>query len=399
VAAVSDIESVVEHLELVTGLAAGHVPRSDLEAAARATREVRDRVGHLGSTLVLALLGGTGVGKSSLLNAIAGERVASTSPRRPHTTEPLAWIPLGAEPSLHAALDTLGVARRVDQSSLPGVAVLDMTDVDSVEAGHRKIVESVLPKVDVALWVLDPVKYADADLHRGFIEPSAGAADRLLFAVNRIDTVPDDARAGMVAHLVELLEADGLASPIVFEVAADPPDSRPLGIAGLLDHLRQRLDEKRVRLTRVVDEARRVADRVASAGGIDSGSTGFETSWGALCAAAREGVGSGLGLAAREELLTRIEHLVADVSARAGTTVGAGLRRTLTPDRIADAFDEAVRAAGVGGGADGADAFVAVLDERVGTVLREALWGRARLAASLAGLAVEAAAALARLER
>ena len=38
----------------------------------RAARDARNRVGHLGSTLVAALLGGTGVGKSSLLNALAG---------------------------------------------------------------------------------------------------------------------------------------------------------------------------------------------------------------------------------------------------------------------------------------------------------------------------------------
>jgi hypothetical protein len=45
------------------------------------------------------------------------------------------------------------------------MAILDMTDVDSVESMHRKRVEEVLPMVDVGVWVLDPVKYADATLH------------------------------------------------------------------------------------------------------------------------------------------------------------------------------------------------------------------------------------------
>jgi hypothetical protein len=400
---VSDVESVVEQLELVIGLAEGHVPQSDLEAAARAGREVRERVGYLGSTLVLALLGGTGVGKSSLLNAVAGERVASVSARRPHTTRPLAWVPDGSEPSLHALLDELGVDRRVEQSALPGVAVLDMTDVDSVQAGHRRIVESVLPRVDVALWVLDPVKYGDADLHRDFIAPSAGAADRMLFVLNRIDTVPMGSRAGIVAHLVAMLRADGLEAPIVFEVAADPPGSSPVGVEALVEHLSERLDEKRVRLSRVVDEARRVASRVVAAGGADAGgATGFERTWDEVCLAARDMLASGAGPAAREALLTRIEHLVADVSARSGRTVGAEIRRLLPPDAIEHAFDEAMRASGIGVGAaesGRADGFVTVLDERVGAVMREALWGRARLFATVAGLAVEAAATQERLAR
>jgi hypothetical protein len=399
---VSDVESVVEHLELVIGLAEGRVPRSDLEAAARASREVRERIGFLGSTLVLALLGGTGVGKSSLLNAIAGERIASTSKRRPHTTQPLAWVPTEAEPSLHTLLDELGLDRRVEQRVLPGVAVLDMTDVDSVQAEHRRIVESVLPRVDVALWVVDPVKYGDADLHRNFIAPSAVAADRLLFALNRIDTVPSGALTGIAAHLADLLEADGVPAPIVFEVAADPPGSPPIGIEALVEHLSGRLDEKRVRLARVVDEARRVADRVVSAGGtVAHGATGFDQSWDEIRLAARDTLDRGAGLAAREALLTEIERLVADVSARSGRVVGAELRRLLPPDAIERAFDAATHAAGIddGNGGGGGDAFVAVLEERVGAVIREILWGRARLAAAVAGLAVEAAAVQERLAR
>ena len=133
----TDVVDIVDGLDLVVGLADGHLHPDDLEAARRAARSARDRAGHLGATLVTALLGGTGVGKSSLLNALAGEHVASTSPVRPHTTEPLAWIPSGAEPALATLLDDLEITRRVVQSRVPGMAILDMTDVDSVEAGHR----------------------------------------------------------------------------------------------------------------------------------------------------------------------------------------------------------------------------------------------------------------------
>jgi len=255
----TDVGSLVDGLDLVVGLADGHLHPDDLERARRAARDARNRVGHLGSTLVAALLGGTGVGKSSLLNALAGERVASTSPVRPHTTDPLAWIPEQAEPALGELLDGLGISRRHTQRRVPGMAILDMTDVDSVEFRHRRRVEEILPVVDVGIWVLDPLKYGGDSLHRQFLVPLAAAADRMVFVLNQIDLVPPDERGLMRSHLVELLKADGFARPVVLEVAADPPIGPRLGIDALFSHLTSRLDEKRVHLGRVVEEARAAA--------------------------------------------------------------------------------------------------------------------------------------------
>ena len=43
------------------------------------------------SSLVVGLLGGTGVGKSTLMNALAGAPIAATSHRRPHTEQVLIY--------------------------------------------------------------------------------------------------------------------------------------------------------------------------------------------------------------------------------------------------------------------------------------------------------------------
>ncbi|HQN19955.1 MAG TPA: hypothetical protein PKV86_12475, partial [Syntrophobacteraceae bacterium] len=57
-----------------------------LEDAVRLVRKL-DTVAE--SSLVAGLLGGTGVGKSSLMNALAGVPIAATSHRRPHTDQVL----------------------------------------------------------------------------------------------------------------------------------------------------------------------------------------------------------------------------------------------------------------------------------------------------------------------
>ena len=64
--------------------------------------EAKSLTGKLGSIessfLTIGLLGGTGVGKSTLMNALAGSEVASTSHRRPHTDQVLLYRHLEANP-------------------------------------------------------------------------------------------------------------------------------------------------------------------------------------------------------------------------------------------------------------------------------------------------------------
>ena len=380
----SSLDPLIEQLEFVVGCAEGQVPDHQLEAAARVTKQIRQRVGHLGSTLVLALLGGTGVGKSSLLNAIAGAPVASVSPIRPHTTRPLAWVPVDAEPGLATLLDRLAISQRITQDLLVGTAIIDMMDVDSLEARHRSMVEDLLPQVDVAMWVFDPVKYADALLHDDFIAPMSGLADRMLFVLNRVDTLNSRDQVEVVEHLRELLVADGIASPIVFETSASPPSGAPSGVDTVLEHLRHRLEEKTIRLSRIIAEARQVNQGLAAAAGVTGGSaTGFESAWSEVTAMARD---TPSGRAGMESVCLAAEQVVLEVAERAGPVLGPGLIQAFPSHFIARQVDESWAAGG-------SDAAAAEMERRLGVPLRDHLWGRARFAAAVAGMAVEIAVA------
>ena len=401
----TDVVSIVDGLDLVVGLAQDHLHPDDLRAARSSAVTARSRVGHLGSTLVLALLGGTGAGKSSLLNAIAGKPVASTSPVRPHTLEPLAWIPIQPEKALRSLLDRLEIEERVEQDRFPNLAVLDMIDVDSLVFAHRRRVEQVLPSVDVGVWVFDPVKYADAVVHKEFIAPNAHAADRLIFVLNQVDLVPPDERAMMRDHLIELLVADGIERPVVFEVAADPAEGPPLGIEALVDHLELRLDEKHVHLGRIIEDIRRTARAVAGATGIAKGGPlDFERRWEefrerTVARLAAEGA----SVAAYEEVLRSLDQLVLGLSAEAGGPFGTRIRQAFGPDRLdaelrdSVAIIESLVPRGRPGGAldlkrraEAAEILDAQLQVRIGSRLREIIWERASLSAVVAGLAVDA---------
>ncbi|MFL5674414.1 MAG: GTPase [Chloroflexota bacterium] len=155
------------------------------------------RVGFPGDAYVLALVGGTGVGKSSLLNALAGGVVSTASARRPTTSEPVAWIPRAEKAALGPLLDWLGVddVREHESVDVGPVAILDLPDVDSIAVEHRARVETLLPLVDAVAWVTDPEKYADAVLHDDFLRSWLPRLGRQIVLVNKSDRMSaDDAR-------------------------------------------------------------------------------------------------------------------------------------------------------------------------------------------------------------
>ena len=410
----SELISVVDGLDLVIALADGQVHPEDLERARADAHLARERRGHPGGTLVLALLGGTGSGKSSLLNALAGERVAEVSALRPYTARPLAWVPREAEPALGDLLDRLRVEERVVHDRFPGIALLDLADVDSIDPSHRAAVEALLPDIDGVVWVLDPVKYHDPVLHEQFIAPLADSADQFVFVLNQVDRLDGDELAAVLDDLAATLQGEGVASPVVFAVAADPPGGAPVGVEALAAHLRHRLDTKRLHLGKVLADARRTIRTLADAAGLRRGGTLlFEERW----AEAVDDISTALAVSGPtpvvvEQALCTLEDLVGRLAAEAGGPFAARLRYAFPPAVVEEAVQaaawrmeaEAPRPAGRRAidpeqRARAAEVVADELQHRLGSPLRRVVWERAALAASLAGVTVDALRAEASLQR
>jgi len=187
------------------------------------------RLGFPSDVYVLALVGGTGVGKSSLLNALAGQAVSPASVRRPTTSDPIAWVPDTDRKALDPVLAWLGVQdiREHAASTIGPVAILDLPDMDSVESRHRDRVEAILPKVDAVAWVVDPEKYADAVLHDAFLRTWVPRLDRQAVVVNKADRLSADDRRrvqrDVEADVGRSLTTDaGPIVPVLLTTAAGP---------------------------------------------------------------------------------------------------------------------------------------------------------------------------------
>ena len=206
---------------------------------------------------VVTLAGGTGSGKSSLFNALAGATFSPPAVTRPATRHAhvCVWGMQGAAP----LLDWLGIERRyryarasaldAGEAALSGLLLVDLPDHDSVAAGAATAVDRLISQADLMVWVLDPQKYADAAVHNRFLAPLARHATVTTVALNQCDLLTAQQAKDCEEDLRRLLDSEGHGDARVLLVSA--------ATGAGLDKLRQFLAE-------AVSARRTATDRIAA---------------------------------------------------------------------------------------------------------------------------------------
>jgi GTP-binding protein EngB required for normal cell division len=191
---------------------------------ARAGERLRLSAAHT----VVTLAGGTGSGKSSLFNALAGANFSPAAVTRPATRNAHAcvWGMQGAAP----LLDWLGVERRyryarasaldAGETALGGLLLLDLPDHDSVAAGAATAVDRLISLADLMVWVLDPQKYADAAVHNRFLSKMARHASVTAVVLNQSDLLTPQQAHDCEEDLRRLLDSEGHGEARVLLVSA-----------------------------------------------------------------------------------------------------------------------------------------------------------------------------------
>lgn len=231
--------ALLETAELAIASCAGVLGPDELEHAKSSASALRARLAYPEDMLVVAFAGGTGSGKSSLFNALAGDELADVGGVRPTTSEPQAALPESAQGSLGGYLDHLGVEKR-DVYDGDAICLIDLPDTDSVETQHRHRVDALLPLVDVIVWVTDPEKYRDARLHREYLRPMAMYSPQFICVLNQADRLPEDELLAVLDDLSQALGEDGLEG-VALVATSVSPIGPPVGI----DELSGELEAKR----------------------------------------------------------------------------------------------------------------------------------------------------------
>jgi GTP-binding protein EngB required for normal cell division len=275
---------LLDEVESLRGrLAGARVLREDRRTEAlRLLDQLRERLLAVDRDLLIGLIGGTGVGKSTIINAIAGEEISRPSDRRPTTSVVVAYKHRDFRGELPFPAEDLAPMDAGHQlSALRHIVLLDLPDFDSFIRSHRSIVDRALPRLDLLFWVVDPDKYGDQVFYE-YLRDQNRLRRNFVFIVNKVDRLEaggEEQLAEMSADFRAKLAAHQVEEPLIFAISARsvrdaqaarrrPPDS----FLELMDFLTRKLDRKfmtELRRVNIAQNLRALDDLLRSEGGLD----------------------------------------------------------------------------------------------------------------------------------
>ncbi len=165
--------------------------------------------------LIVAFLGGTGVGKSTLLNRLAGKAVARTGVIRPtskevtlfhHTSVKIAQLPK------NLPVEKIKIALHTEESK-KDVIWIDMPDFDSTEKSNQGLVLEWVPHIDILVYVVSPERYRDNKTWQLLL--AEGGKHAWVFVLNQADR----AQAEQYQDFIKQLEKAGFKEPLVYQTS------------------------------------------------------------------------------------------------------------------------------------------------------------------------------------
>ena len=171
--------------------------------------------------LVVAFFGGTGVGKSTLLNRLAGVAIARTGVERPTSREVTVYhhrdLDLAEFPDT-LPLQKIRLAAHHNERCRR-IVWLDTPDFDSIDTTNRDLVLRWLPYIDVLVYVVSPERYRDQKAWR--ILQAEGHKHAWLFVMNQWDL----GDAAQYEDFAQQLVRAGFNKPIVLKTICTSEES------------------------------------------------------------------------------------------------------------------------------------------------------------------------------
>ncbi len=267
----SRIDRLIDRCESWPGLEHAWEPAHRMHLfLQRVLPRVRTMRERLESPLVVAMFGGTGTGKSSLVNAILGKEIAKPGRTRPTTTRPLILV----HPEINLELLQLPMDQcdivRPSLSMLEDIIIVDCPDPDTSEeadsASNLQRLRQFLPHCDVLIYTSTQQKYRSAGVQHELSDAAPGC--KLVFVQTHADRdvdIRDDWKKhlGKTYNIPEMFFIDS-PSGLQKQIQNEPTNSE---LARLQNFLLQQLssgNRSRIRQDNVLDLLYATLSRVRS---------------------------------------------------------------------------------------------------------------------------------------
>ena len=243
-----------------------------LDADPRHLADLRTALADLEGIFMLVVVGEYNAGKSSLLNALLGDRVMPEGVTP--TTDRITIVTHGdAATEIEADADL--VRRHHPAPLLADVALVDTPGTNAIIERHQRLTEDFLPRADLVLFVTSAER-PFTQSERAFLELIASWGRKITVVVNKIDILESEADRDQVLAFVRDHARETLhTEPPVFGVSArsavrarrDGHDAVGSGLPRLEAHVAERLrygSRLRLKLASPLGVALRVAETYRS---------------------------------------------------------------------------------------------------------------------------------------
>jgi len=172
----------------------------------------------LRSPIKIGLIGGTGVGKSTIINKLAEKKISADHNIRPYTNKIIVYQYKDFAP-IFDKNDPLTIIHHHDRKEISHLILYDFPDYDSLIPDHRQMVQQYSKELDIIIWVTSPEKYADQSM-LSIMPTLLQSSENYCFVLNKIDQLTIEETAQIIGHWNILLGQSKISDAPIFAISA-----------------------------------------------------------------------------------------------------------------------------------------------------------------------------------
>lgn len=228
------------------------------ETLEREQADERRRVDELIATLedlfTIVIVGEFNAGKSSLINALFGQKLRTEGPIP--VDDVISVLRFGEKESQKRLSDYV-LEQFYPIEFLRNITLVDTPGTNSIVQRHQEITEDYIPRADLVLFVTS-IDRPLSESERRFLEYIREWGKKVVFVLNKIDTKADDEVDVVLDYLKNNTRSIFGFDPVIYPVAAKPALDAKLGAATPRDWTRSRFEALEDYIFQVLSEKERV---------------------------------------------------------------------------------------------------------------------------------------------